>query len=240
MMQVAATDMSTDGALWRMLQRDLAVQHLARTGLTAGASTRGIPAAAGLLRTALTSPGWWQLVLHRLAHASRRRQERGGSATRARLAEAMRWPVAILLKLLTKNEIAERTVVEGGVWLSNRGGIVMGCHRVGSGTLIHHNVTIGAGLGDGGLPDIGRDVWIGHDSVVHGGIIVGEGTTILPGSILGKSVPPRAVVQGNPARVTAREFDNAPLRASPAEDPHLRPPGAPGPRMLREAMAHVR
>ena len=65
-----------------------------------------------------------------------------------------------------------------------------------------------------GIPVIGKNVWIGPDTIIHGDITVGDGATILGGSVLTKNVPPRCVVAGNPARIIRKEFDNISLRSS--------------------------
>ncbi|HEY2036586.1 MAG TPA: hypothetical protein VGG96_06205, partial [Steroidobacteraceae bacterium] len=57
-----------------------------------------------------------------------------------------------------------------------------------------------------------ENVWIGPDCVIYGDIAIGDGATILAGTVLSMNVPPRAVVAGNPATIIAREYDNAALR----------------------------
>ena len=80
--------------------------------------------------------------------------------------------------------------------------------------MIHHPVTIGMNLADKGKPIIGGNVWIGPHSVIYSNITLGDGATVLPGTVLTKSIPAGAVVQGNPGRVLRIGFDNAALRAS--------------------------
>jgi len=60
---------------------------------------------------------------------------------------------------------------------------------------------------------LGVSVWIGADCVVYGAISIGDGATLLPGTVLVKSIPAGAVMMGNPARLVLRDFDNADLRA---------------------------
>lgn len=62
-----------------------------------------------------------------------------------------------------------------------------------------------------GAEDLGvvieDNVWIGSRSIILRGVTVGRGSVIGAGSIVNKSVPPYAVVAGNPAKVVAFRFD---------------------------------
>lgn len=47
--------------------------------------------------------------------------------------------------------------------------------------------------------EIGNDVWIGGGAIVLGGVTIGSGAVVGAGAVVTKSVPPGAVVVGNPA-----------------------------------------
>ncbi|MBN2013933.1 MAG: acyltransferase [Candidatus Altiarchaeota archaeon] len=47
---------------------------------------------------------------------------------------------------------------------------------------------------------IGSDVWIGADSIILGGVRIGDGAVVGAGSVVTKDVPPYTVVAGNPAK----------------------------------------
>ncbi|MBR2775275.1 MAG: CatB-related O-acetyltransferase [Selenomonadaceae bacterium] len=58
---------------------------------------------------------------------------------------------------------------------------------------------------------IGNDVWIGRDSVLVSNnpdkpLVIGDGAVIALGSVVVKSVPPYAIVGGNPAKVIKYRF----------------------------------
>jgi serine acetyltransferase len=130
---------------------------------------------------------------------------------------ALRFLVALghpLVVVRVKADVVSDTEIAPGVCLSDRGHLVMWARAVGSGTVIHHAVTIGMSLMNQGKPIIGKNVWIGPDCVIYGSIEIGDGATLLPGTVLSKSIPPRTLVKGNPARVIQRDFDNSPLRSS--------------------------
>jgi len=168
-----------------------------------------------LARVALTSRGFQQLFMHRcsLALQSHRAQAYGQSL-RWRTLVHLFAPFEQMMKAVCKGEILEQTQFDGGVYLSDRGGIMLGAEHVGRGSVVHQNVTIGTNSITGGVPYIGENVWIGPGSIVYGAIKIGSGVTVLPGSVLTKSIPDGMVVQGNPARVMRRGYDNSTLLRS--------------------------
>lgn len=162
----------------------------------------------------LTSRGLLVLAVQRLArHLMRLREHRRWSPQIV----LVRTLVGIgheLAVLLAKADLQGSTLIDPGVYLSDRGNLVIGATRLGGGSVIHHCVTIGMDLTKSGRPSIGSNVWIGPDCVIYGDIQVGDGATILPGSVVTKNVPPRAVMSGNPARLLRLDYDNGPLRSS--------------------------
>jgi serine acetyltransferase len=167
------------------------------------------------LLLALTSRGFMQLATHRYSlFLQWHRAQPNGDSLRWRLQVLLFAPFELMMKAVSKSEILEQTGLDGGIYLSNRGGIMLGAQNIGRGSVIHDRVTIGTNVVTGGIPDIGENVWVGPGSIVYGGIKIGAGVTVLPGSVLTKNLPPRVVVQGNPARIVRKDFDNAPLRAS--------------------------
>jgi chloramphenicol O-acetyltransferase type B len=59
---------------------------------------------------------------------------------------------------------------------------------------------------DTGPTVIGSDVWIGIGATILAGVRVGDGAVIGAGSVVTKSVPPYAVVVGNPGHVIRYRF----------------------------------
>jgi serine acetyltransferase len=194
--------------LWSDIRADIAFRHHL---LYPGSS--GL---LGWLRASLLSRGTLTLAAHRLAcHA----QEARRSGRRG--ARPLGWLAAIAdraLLIVAKVHVANSTRIAPGVCLPDGGHLVLGALEVGRGTIIQRNVTIGMGLLDGGQPRIGANVLIGSDCVVYGAIVIGDGATLLPGSVVTRHIPPRMVVQGNPPRVIATDVDNSSLRSSSAMD----------------------
>jgi acetyltransferase-like isoleucine patch superfamily enzyme len=174
--------------------------------------TRARP--GSLAWTALRSRGLWLLTSHRIAYfCVRRRNVRSPVWWIARLCKSCG---AIFNVLCCRSQFAEDCEIDGVAYLSNYGYLLCSALSIGSGSLIHDRCTFGHSVaaGGGGRPTIGKDVWIGSDCVIAGPLTVGDGATVLPGAVLTFSVPPRAVVKGNPARIVRSDFDNSQLRRS--------------------------
>lgn len=60
---------------------------------------------------------------------------------------------------------------------------------------------------------IGNDVWIGRDTLVLSGTRIGDGAVIRPGSVVRGEIPPYAIAEGNPCRVTSYRFEQDQVRA---------------------------
>jgi serine acetyltransferase len=160
-----------------------------------------------------TSPGLRLILIHRINHWLYLKRELGGWEAKSwRLMAIPLSLVRLAIKINTKSEIEVDSVIENGVYLSDQGNIVCGTQKIGAGTVIGTRVTIGVNHVNNGRPEIGRKVWIGSDCVIYGTITVGDGATLLPGTVLSKSIPANVVMQGNPARLVLRNFDNSELR----------------------------
>jgi serine O-acetyltransferase len=123
---------------------------------------------------------------------------------------------------MRKTEIEEEAQIAHDVFLSPKGGIILGANSIGKGCTIHHNVTIGFGFGRGRKmqrPDIGEHVWVGPGAIIYGNIKVGNGAVIGPDTVVNKSVPPRFMISGNPARVIQKDINNEKLHKT--NSPHL-------------------
>ena len=51
-----------------------------------------------------------------------------------------------------------------------------------------------------------NDVWLGHNVTIMGGVVIGNGAVVAANSHVVKSVPPYAIVGGNPAKVIGYRF----------------------------------
>lgn len=164
--------------------------------------------------TALVSRGWWLLTFHHINHyAMFNRSLTNPVWWMARVLESMG---RYLCAVMCRSEMLGDVKISAPVYLSDRGYFMIGALAIGSGSVVHHQVTMGMAVANGKAdrPTIGKNVWIGPNCVIAGGLEVGDGATILPGSCLTFSIPPRAVAGGNPARIIRKDWDNDALRKS--------------------------
>lgn len=105
-------------------------------------------------------------------------------------------------------------VFKPGLSIAHRGSIIVnGKAEVGENCRIHPGVTIGASHGRS--PRIGRDVFIGPNALIIGGIEVGDGAIIGPGAFVNASVPAGFICLAS--RATVKD-SNAPAWNSPESD----------------------
>lgn len=48
---------------------------------------------------------------------------------------------------------------------------------------------------------IGRNVWVGANSVILDGTVIGDNSIVVAGSVVNRRFPPNCIIQGNPAKV---------------------------------------
>ena len=75
--------------------------------------------------------------------------------------------------------------------------------KIGDGTVIYQNVTIGGNgksEAENGIPHIGKNVFIGAGAVILGPIVIGDNARIGANSVVLTDVPANATVVGIPAK----------------------------------------
>ncbi|MGO9803204.1 MAG: acyltransferase [Steroidobacteraceae bacterium] len=164
----------------------------------------------------LRSRGLLVLALQRVSHRYMQRRAQLGWTLGLILTRLLIGLTRRPIMMVTKCDVGETIDIAPGVYLSDCGFLILGMASIGSGTLIHERVTIGPRAGDREEPVIGANVWIGPDCVIYGDL--GNGATVLPGSVVSIGVPSAAVAAGNPATIIRRQFDNAALRRTLARD----------------------
>ena len=157
------------------------------------------------LRIIFLSQGFWASCVYRLARAAIY------GARPPLLRTLLRPFVAVAQKaveVVTGICIPVECEIGEGLYIGHFGTIVLATHgRMGHNCNVAQNVTVGvAGTGEErGSPTIGNRVFIGAHSVLVGKITIGDDAMVCAGSVVTRSVPARAVVMGNPARVISYE-----------------------------------
>jgi acetyltransferase-like isoleucine patch superfamily enzyme len=93
----------------------------------------------------------------------------------------------------------------GGVGIGEQTLISMHCTILSSNHAIPALGTLIRDVSDELLPTkIGRDVWIGANAVILGGVTIGDGAVVAAGAVVTKDVEAGAIVAGVPARLLRR------------------------------------
>jgi serine O-acetyltransferase len=151
------------------------------------------------LRTLFLTQGFWASSVYRVSHAA---------LSRTRLARPLVALAQKVIEIVTGISIPPQCEIGEGIYIGHYGSIILAPEcRIGHNCSLAQNVTIGvAGSGDKrGAPVVGNRVFIGAHSVMVGRITIGDDAVVCAGSVVTRSVPARAVVMGNPARVVSYE-----------------------------------
>lgn len=109
--------------------------------------------------------------------------------------------------ILFKVHIENCSEIGSGLFLSQRGNIIIGVKMMGRNCSVFNETTIGQGVDKDGnsLPEIGDNVCIDSGSVIFGSIKIGEGAKVNAFTVLSRSLPVRSTVEGNPARLLKKK-----------------------------------
>lgn len=155
------------------------------------------------LRVILSSPGLLVVLTYRLRSWLFRDCENIGMRV---LGVVFGKVCSLMWIIFMKIQIAGRPEIGPGLYLSSKGYIILGATKLGAGCVIQDRVSIGMDK-DRGRPEVGDNVMIGPDTVIYGNVKVGNGSVILGGTVLGKSVPDHSLVGGKPGRILRRNVD---------------------------------
>ena len=159
-------------------------------------------AGRGMLATLFLTQGMWASAVYRICHALVESMPRGVPYWAAKALAALPQK---LMEILTGICLPRDAEIGGGLYLPSFGAIILARGSIGENCTIEQNVTLGiAGRGaERGVPTLGDRVFIGAGAVIVGKVTIGDDAYIFPGSVVTRSVPPRAVVMGYPARIVS-------------------------------------
>ena len=158
------------------------------------------------LRALVLVPGVWATVAYRFARWAHTAQL---PAVVRRVMNIAATLTSLLAEVLTNIEIPPGAKIGAGLFIPHTGYIVLASGVVvGRRCTLTQGVTIGHAAGGGdnnrrahAYPVIGDRVYVGPGAVIIGAVTVGDDALIGAGAIVTRSVPPRGVAVGNPARV---------------------------------------
>ena len=155
------------------------------------------------IRAILLIPPVWAIIGYRFARW----------VNTARLPGPIRKLMRILATLTnlwigvaTNIELPPEAVIGPGLFIAHTGYIVLGPGVVmGHHCTLTQGVTIGHGAGGNDstfeCPSIGNRVYVGPGAAIIGPLTIGDDSLIGVNAVVTRSIPPRAVALGNPARV---------------------------------------
>lgn len=102
----------------------------------------------------------------------------------------------------------------GGAIFHHPFATVVNAEHIGYGCVIRNNTTIGNKVKNGKLerPYLKNNIDIGVNSVILGGVVIGNNVKIGAGCVVTKSVPDDCVVVGNPAYIIQKEGERVYIR----------------------------
>ena len=117
--------------------------------------------------------------------------------------------VSRLIRHIYNSEVHWDAQIEPGLNIIHGVGLIIShAAYVSEGCILFQNVTLGeatdATSRKVGAPRLGRDVHVGPGATLLGPIDIGEGTKIMAGVVLARSVPPHCVVRPADSIVTER------------------------------------
>ena len=157
----------------------------------------------------LKSPAFWVIMNHRFGYFLKKRFEQQKKNPFHILGRIIYFTGKYLCVCIVKIDLLIGAEIGPGLFLSNKGNMILGITKMGKGATIHEKVTIGGGQGKD-EPSFGDYVWIGSNSIIYGGIEIGNGTIIKESTVLSKSIPEHYVVGGNPCKIFKRDYSSGP------------------------------
>jgi serine O-acetyltransferase len=159
-------------------------------------------AGRGAVTTIFLTQGFWASCVYRSCHAFVEWLPDGAPRVAGKMLAAI---LQKLVEIVTGICLPRDAQIGGGLYLPSFGGIILGRGSIGENCTIEQNVTLGvAGRGDErGAPTVGNRVFIGAGAMIVGKIMIGDDAYIFPGSVVTRSVPPRAAVMGYPAKIVS-------------------------------------
>jgi serine O-acetyltransferase len=187
------------------LKRDM--QRYFDLDLDAAPDARGIGLWWAKARLCLATPGLHATLIHRYGHWVYSHKSFRALWYPAKIVYRM---LDLMCSIVWGVHLDPRARIGGGLYIGHADSILVGPVTMGVDCTIGRQVTIGRRAnGSANVPEIGDRAYIGISSVIFGGIRIGDGVTIGPLTVVGRSLPSAVLVTGNPLKVLRTNYDNS-------------------------------
>lgn len=153
----------------------------------------------------LLTQGLWASAVYRLAHSIRTFRYK---SVLYRFLDIVFTFFQKGIEIISSISLSADCKIGSGLYVGHFGPIILnGKTEIGNNCNLSQGVTIGVvQRGERqGVPKIQDRVYIGPNAIVIGGIDIGHDAAIGAGAVVTRSVPPLAVVAGNPAKIISYE-----------------------------------
>lgn len=155
---------------------------------------------SNFLSVVFLTQGFWASFQYRVAHAAKKLKVPMVSQFLKLLMRV--WQ--LLIEITTNIRLPASAKIGDGLYIGYFGPVIIHPDvKIGENCNLSQGVTMGV-IQRGkrqGTPILGNRVYVGPNAVIIGDITIGDDVAIGAGAIVTKSVPDRAVVAGNPARI---------------------------------------
>lgn len=149
----------------------------------------------------LLTQGLWASAVYRMAHAIRLVRDK---SLFHRTVDTLFVFIQKWIEIITGICLPADCEIGPGLYIGHFGPLIVnGKAKIGGNCNLSQGITIGVMQRGSrqGVPMIGDRVYIGPNAIIIGGIEIGHDAAIGAGAVVTHSVPPLAVVAGNPAKV---------------------------------------
>lgn len=142
--------------------------------------------------------GFWATCVYRIC---RNAIVRARSPLMRRIVRVLGRVAQVSVETITGICLPVECCIEPGLHISHFGLFLGTTCKIGKNCNFHQGITIGRARTSQGFPILGDRIFVGANALILGEITIGSDAVIGAGAVVTRSVPPRAVVVGNPGRI---------------------------------------
>lgn len=168
------------------------------------------PSFLSVVRLIMDKPGVQATIIYRFGRFIRSKMSSSGLVGKSAILilpfyKVISWVSGKALGI----NISDKALIGPAFYINHFGGIVIEECKIGENCSVHQLVKIQSS--NESLVEIGNNVWIGPHSILNSNVKIGNGSTVGAGCVLNGKFPDNVLIMGDPARITAKNYDNAQL-----------------------------